>query len=298
MLTENARAKINLTLRVRGRRDDGYHALESLVSFAAIADGVSLSTGEPATVATDGDFASAIDGENLLSRALAELRREDASVILGAARLAKRLPVAAGLGGGSADAAALLRLVRQANPEAAIDWRSVAARLGADVPVCLENAPALMWGIGERLSPLTAAGDVPSGLAAVLVNPRVPLATRDVFRALAAPMLKGEVTPPTVPGFAALSDLLRYMREIGNDLEAPAQRLLPLIGEIKASLSAQAGCLHAALSGSGPTCFAVFETARDAEGARAAIARAQAGWWVEATEIEFPAGRGGVSSPG
>lgn len=302
MLTENARAKINLTLRVLGRREDGYHVLESLVSFADVADEVSLRVGVPAAVTADGDFASAIDGENLLARTLAELRGEAARLALGAVHLTKRLPVAAGLGGGSADAAALLRLVQRANLDtadaAAIDWRTIAARLGADVPVCLANAPALMWGIGERLLPLPPAPGAPPALPAVLVNPGMPLATRDVFRALAASKLDLPAATPSAPMLATAADLVAYMRATGNDLQGPALRLLPRIGEIQAALRAQAGCLHAALSGSGPTCYALFATAGDAEAARAAIARARPGWWVVATRIDFPAGGDGVSSPG
>ena len=186
-IREIARAKINLTLTVLGRRPDGYHDIESLVTFADIGDLVTLVSRPDRRLATSGPFAVDIEGENLLSTALMLLRETDPDLQLGAVELEKNLPVAAGLGGGSADAAALLRAVRQANPEraGAIPWHELAARLGADVPVCLAGTPALMRGIGDRIAPLAVA---PGGasLAAVLVNPRLALATAQVFQAFAA----------------------------------------------------------------------------------------------------------------
>src|SRR5262245_34650411 len=153
---ECARAKINLTLSVLGRRPDGYHELESLVSFADVADTLTLRTGPDCRITVRGPFAADIEGPNLLERALALLRECDTGLRLGPVELEKNLPVAAGLGGGSADAAALLRAVRRANPERAeqVPWHEVAARLGADVPVCLLGKPALMRGIGDRIEPL------------------------------------------------------------------------------------------------------------------------------------------------
>ncbi|MBX9589045.1 MAG: 4-(cytidine 5'-diphospho)-2-C-methyl-D-erythritol kinase, partial [Hyphomonadaceae bacterium] len=181
---ELAPAKINLTLAVRGRRADGYHELESLVTFADIHDAVVLEPGAEGSVTVAGAFAQYIGGENLLIRALALLREAEPGLRLGSVRLEKNLPVAAGLGGGSADAAALLRAVRRANPKHAggVPWLEIAARLGADVPVCLGARPALMWGIGEKIAPVPRLPP----LHAVIVNPRLPLPTADVFAALAA----------------------------------------------------------------------------------------------------------------
>jgi len=181
---ELAPAKINLTLSVLGRRADGYHELESLVTFADVHDIVTLEPGTGSGVMVAGPFAGYIGGENLLIRALTLLADADPALRLGSVRLDKHLPVAAGIGGGSADAAALLRAVKRANPEraASVAWLDIAARLGADVPVCLDAGPALMWGIGEKIA---AVARLPQAHA-VLVNPGLPLSTTDVFSALDA----------------------------------------------------------------------------------------------------------------
>lgn len=291
-IREQARAKINLTLRVLGRRPDGYHALESLVSFAEVADTVVLDVGQPPGVTVTGPFARAIVGDNLLQTTLDAARRLAPSLRVGAVHLTKNLPVAAGIGGGSSDAAALLRALRRANAAAgpAVDWLALASRLGADVPICLHDRPALMTGIGEHLAPLPAEAGA-SAMPAVLVNPMQPLATAAVFGELGAAALDaGQGVAAPAPRFGSLADALAYMRDIGNDLEAPAQRLLPVVGDIKRALTVQAACLHAAMSGSGPTCFGVFADAQAAEQAADAVHRAEPGWWVVATRIASPAG--------
>src|SRR6185295_156455 len=170
-IRELARAKINLTLTVRGRRPDGYHELQSLVTFAEVADEIEFHPGPDLGITCRGPFAPEIVGTNLVEATLRRLQDLGQGLRLGAVTLTKNLPVAAGLGGGSADAAAVLRAVRSANPDPAdrVAWRDIAARLGADVPVCLVGQPTLMWGIGDRLEPL--AQDLPE-LPAVLVNPR------------------------------------------------------------------------------------------------------------------------------
>ena len=179
---ELAPAKINLTLSVLGRRADGYHELESLVTFADVHDVVTLEPGAANSVVVAGPFAGYIGGENLLVRALTLLQDADPALRLGSVRLDKHLPVAAGIGGGSADAAALLRAIKHADPERAanVAWLDIAARLGADVPVCLGARPALMWGIGEKTEPLRRLPQA----HAVLVNPGLPLSTADVFKAI------------------------------------------------------------------------------------------------------------------
>jgi 4-diphosphocytidyl-2-C-methyl-D-erythritol kinase len=291
-IREQAPAKINLTLRVLGRRADGYHELESLVVFADVADGVTLivdaDEAPGGKVAVSGPFAADIVGDNLLDRALALLREADGALRLGPVELEKNLPVAAGLGGGSADAAALLRAVQRANLHRAplVPWRQVAARLGSDVTVCLVGAPAVMRGRGERIEPRGRATGR-GALAAVLANPRVALATGDVFRGLAGAV--PERPPRPVPAFADLAALLDHMRAVGNDLEAPAMAMLPVIGEVKAALADQPGCICAAMSGSGPTCFGLFEDQSSAAGAAAALAAGHPGWWVADTRLDFPA---------
>jgi 4-diphosphocytidyl-2-C-methyl-D-erythritol kinase len=272
-----------LALVVRGRRGDGFHDLVSLVTFADIHDEVTLDANAECALSVSGPFAQSIDGENLLSRTLALLREADPGLRLGSVHLVKNLPVAAGLGGGSADAAALLRAVRRANEQraAAVPWLEIATRLGADVPVCLAHRPALVWGKGESVHLLRRLPPVD----AVIVNPRVPLATAGVFAELqSGPAPMAEATPAP-PDFSDLDGLLDYVRALGNDLEAAAVGLLPQIGEIKALLATQAGCRFAAMSGSGPTCFGVFSSPVGAHRAALAIAAAKPSWWVEHTVL-------------
>ncbi|HJU33368.1 MAG TPA: 4-(cytidine 5'-diphospho)-2-C-methyl-D-erythritol kinase, partial [Hyphomicrobiaceae bacterium] len=220
---ELARAKINLTLNVLGRRADGYHDIESLVTFADIGDRITLDLGTGPKVSASGPFAGAIEGENLLETTLRLVHEGYPEVRLGAVALEKNLPVAAGLGGGSADAAALLRALRHANKErsASIDWGALARRLGADVAVCLAGVPAVMHGIGDIVDPLDEALRPPV-LAAVLINPRVPLPTAEVFSALALPASARTASgrPPAPPDVKDAAALVDYMRARGNDLES------------------------------------------------------------------------------
>src|SRR5262245_38065401 len=282
---EPARAKVNLTLAVHGRRADGYHELETLVTFAGVHDVVTLEAGADGRgrVAVSGPFARYISGENLLVRGLALLREADARLRLGPVRLEKNLPVAAGLGGGSADAAALLRAVQRANPEraAGVPWNEIAARLGADVPVCFGDLPALVSGIGERLAALR---ELPP-LHAVLVNPGVPLPTARVFAALNAGPAPSAGAVPMPPAFHEVEGVLGYMAERGNDLERAAIALVPAIGEAKAALAAQADCRFAAMSGSGPSCFGTFERRENARRAAEALAAEHPTWWVKSTTL-------------
>jgi len=291
-IRELARAKVNLTLRVFARRSDGYHDIISLVTFAGVGDRVTLYPGPDWRVTACGPFASAIEGENLLDRSLDQVRGLTPELRLGTIELKKALPVAAGLGGGSADAAALLRAVRRANPEhaAAIDWQRLAARLGADVPVCFAGKPAIIAGVGDRVEPLGPSHALPA-LACVLVNPRVPLPTARVFAAFDAsvdPSLQGHPRPrggtdAERAAFFDVDSLLTHIRDRGNDLEPAASRLLPVIAQIKRALGAQPGCRLAAMSGSGPTCFGIFSDAHAAQAAKRAIARAHPVWWVKFT---------------
>lgn len=284
VLIDTARAKVNLALRVLGRRDDGYHELASLVAFAAFGDRVSIDLDQAPGVACDGPFAAAIEGPNLISKTLDLLAGEDCDMRLGTVTLTKLLPVAAGLGGGSADAAAVLRLVRAHNLERAqsIDWHGLALRLGADVPVCLASRTCVMRGIGERLAPC----DMPP-MPAVLVNPQTPVPpdkTRRVFQALAA----GPVDRSRDPVVARQLDragLIALMQQIGNDLETSALTVMPAIAIVKRALLRQEGCLHAQLSGAGPTCFGLFASEEAALSAARSLAVAAPGWWVMATTL-------------
>jgi 4-diphosphocytidyl-2-C-methyl-D-erythritol kinase len=282
-IREPARGKVNLTLTVHGRRADGYHELESLVTFAAVHDVVSLDPDGGGGLEVSGPFAPDLAGGNILATASTLLRDADPGLRIGTVHLEKRLPVAAGLGGGSADAAALLRAVRRANAgrTARTPWEEIAARLGSDVPVCLGDCPALVWGRGERMAPVRRL----PAMDAVLVNPRVPLSTAAVFAALGRAPAGPAPMARAAPDLATLAEALDYVRTRGNDLEAPATGLLPVIGEIKAMLAAQAGCRLVAMSGSGPTCFAVLSDPEGADRAAANVAAARPEWWVVATTL-------------
>ena len=264
-----APAKVNLSLAVTGRRGDGYHELDSLVVFADVAD---MLTGEPAEYLefqVEGRFAP-------------DLAAEDDNLVLRAARLfgggrgarltlTKNLPVAAGLGGGSSDAAAALKLLAEL-------WQeplpaASATSLGADLPVCLRTAPARVSGIGEVLLP----AELPQ-LALVLVNPGVALPTGTVFDALGEAY--GE-PPPCPSRFKTLSDLLGYLMVAPNALEAPARTLRPEVGEVLEALANLPGCLLPRMSGSGATCFGLFAERGEAVAAADAIAAAHPGWWVQ-----------------
>lgn len=287
-LRDVARAKVNLTLRVIGRRADGYHELESVVAFADCADTLSFQPGGDLTLALDGPGAAECGGsdDNLVLKAARLLAQRVPDIRLGAFTLDKRLPVAAGIGGGSADAAAALRLLAQANELAADDAHLFeAAKLaGADVPVCLNSRSCLMMGVGETLAPLRLPA-----LPGVLVNPRVPVATRDVFQALG--LKNGELrvgsadilrAPAWPQDDAPVSQWLELIAAGRNDLEAPAVAIAPVIGEVLEMLRAFDGVQLARMSGSGATCFAIFATDADAAHAARALGVAQPAWWVHA----------------
>jgi 4-diphosphocytidyl-2-C-methyl-D-erythritol kinase len=281
--TELARPKVNLTLEVLGRRPDGYHELESLVAFASgVGDRLSLAPGGSGGLRVSGPFAPSITGDNLVARALQMLAELEPQLVLGGVLLDKELPVSAGLGGGSSDAAALLRLVRRANPTLApsVDWRAIASALGADVPVCFEDRAALMWGIGEHTIELP---DLPR-LPALLVNPlaEVPAAkTAEVFRRLAAPPLAGPSRARPKPGcFPDSAALVEHLRDRHNDLTDPARALMPVIDDVLGELARAPGTLLARLSGAGPTAFGIYDSGFAALTAARVVAARRPRWWV------------------
>jgi 4-diphosphocytidyl-2-C-methyl-D-erythritol kinase len=282
-LVENAPAKVNLTLRVLGRRPDGYHELESLVVFTDVGDTLRLTPGDGLTLAVRGPNAvqAGPDADNLVLKAASALAASIVGVRLGAFELEKMLPVAAGLGGGSADAAAALRLLARANELRLDDVRlyEAACASGADVPVCLEPRPRVMRGIGEILSePL----DLPP-LPAVLVNPGVAVATKDVFARWSPPAVPAPLFDWAVAGSIANRDqILRLIGLQANDLEEPAIAVAPAIAETLTALRALSGCRLARMSGSGATCFALFSTAAEAILAARALRARYPQWWVRA----------------
>jgi 4-diphosphocytidyl-2-C-methyl-D-erythritol kinase len=288
VLIEDGRAKVNLTLRVVGRRVDGYHDLESVVAFADCADRLSLLPGPRLDLKTTGPLAQACGetSDNLVFKAAQLLGERVPDLKLGEFTLDKVLPVAAGIGGGSADAAAALRLLAQANGLAMDDARliEVAKLTGADVPVCLASRACVMTGVGETLLPLA----LPK-MPCVMVNPRIPVATRDVFAALG--LRSGELLVGAADVFqaaawpeagASLEDWVEALAAGSNDLEAPATRIQPVIGEVLAALSATNGVWLARMSGSGATCFAIFENTAEAQRASQKIQFDHPQWWVHA----------------
>jgi 4-diphosphocytidyl-2-C-methyl-D-erythritol kinase len=287
-LVEDARAKVNLTLRVVGRRIDGNHDLESLVAFADCADSLSLAVGPELQLVTTGPLAQACGetSDNLVFKAAKLLGEQVPELKRGEFVLDKVLPVAAGIGGGSADAAAALRLLARVNNLAIDDPRliEVAELTGADVPVCLASHACVMTGVGETLLPLA----LPI-MPCVMVNPRVPVATRDVFGALGlrnGQLLVGASDVIEAAGWpeagASLEDWVEALAAGTNDLEAPATRIQPVIGEVIAALNATNGAWLARMSGSGATCFAIYENTAEAGRAAEKLRLDHPGWWVHA----------------
>jgi len=280
---EKAPAKVNLTLRVIGRRADGYHEIESLVAFAGVGDALTFTPGSAVALSVGGPTAAAAGeiADNLVLKAARALAERVERLKLGRFTLSKRLPVAAGLGGGSADAAAALRLLARANDLAPDDPRlmQAARATGADVPVCLDPRPRFMRGIGDVLSdPL----DLPR-LFAVLLNPGVAVATKDVFAALAVPAAE-ETAPAAI--CTGASALLAEIARGRNDLEGPAIELEPAIADALAVLRNLPGCRLARMSGSGATCFGLFDSMDAARGAARRLRVGYPAWWVRATALE------------
>lgn len=283
-----APAKINLALHITRRREDGYHDLESLIVFADVADEIEAVPAPEDSLTITGPFAGGLgNGEtNLVSRAVAAFRaRWPGAVETGLAlTLHKSLPVAAGIGGGSADAAAALRLMAGLSSQSIpiAELSALAAQLGADVPACLLSRPLVARGIGEILAPLPEFPE----LHIVLVNPMVPLATADVFRRLRThdnyplPALPTPLTRPAQLGI--------WLAETRNDLEPPAIKLLPVIGDLIERLRAAPGCILARMSGSGATVFGLFGSSTQAHQAASDLRQASPDHWVAAAPLIVP----------
>ena len=283
----DAPAKVNLFLHVTGRRGDGYHEIESLVAFAALCDRIEVRLAERLEFEIDGPFAARLDprAENLAVKAARALAEAAGIAPNARIRLHKALPVAAGLGGGSADAAAVLRGLR-AFWDLTISDEALAAlalRLGADVPVCLASRPGMMRGIGERIEAAPALPAAPI----LLVNPAVPLATAAVFAAREGPYSKPRRFDAALPDVPALAAALRGT---GNDLAPGARRLCPDIDAVLDAIETSPSCLLARLTGSGPTCFGLFPAQEHADRAAARIAAARPRWWVRSTRLHASPG--------
>jgi 4-diphosphocytidyl-2-C-methyl-D-erythritol kinase len=288
VVTEYAPAKVNLTLEVLGKRADGYHELSSLVAFTTgLGDVVILDTAKPVGVSVSGPFATSIAGANLIETTLRLIEMAAPDLQCGAVHLEKNLPVAAGIGGGSSDAAAVIRAVRTVNgaDAEAVDWQALALRLGADVPVCLASQLSWMTGLGERVRPLPA--DI--ALPAVIVNPLVPVPadkTAQVFRALrAGPLPEGYGSGEHAQGPLAGDQIIDAVMRGTNKLEAPALTIVPEIKAVLTALAKRPGCRLARMSGGGPTCFALFGDDAEAQAAAAQLSAGHPDWWVRATVL-------------
>ena len=282
---EKARAKVNLTLHIKGRRPDGYHELESLVAFADVCDELFFAPSSEDSLSLEGPFAGLVDGENLVLKAKRAVASWLGVAISGQFRLKKNIPVAAGLGGGSSDAAAAIRALLKVYGDASDARRFIerSAEIGADVPVCLHNSAAWMCGLGERVTPVSCLARLP----AILVNPRIKLPTAAVFKTLNAQPLRSDeaAPPPALSGWSTPEEAAAWLKDGRNDLEAPAIALEPAVERVLDTLRRLDGCLLARLSGSGPTCFGLFSSKDAAAGATRQIGESYPGWWVMATTL-------------
>lgn len=282
-----APAKVNLTLHVLGRRSDGWHELESVVAFAGCCDWLAFEPGEALALVVDGPTAASSGpvADNLVLRAARALAERAPGLRLGRFHLRKTLPVAAGLGGGSADAAAALRALAHENDIDADDDRlwAAARAVGADVPACLAARACVMTGLGERLGPPLD----PAPLFAVLANPGTPVPTPAVFAGLglARGVSTGAGPAPRIAAKLTRGDFIAVLQGGRNDLHASALGVAPAIAEALAALSRARGCRLARMSGSGATCFALYDDRRSAARAAGALKRAHPAWWVRATVL-------------
>jgi 4-diphosphocytidyl-2-C-methyl-D-erythritol kinase len=265
----HAPAKLNLFLNITGRREDGYHLLDSLFVFCSLVDTISIRPSQTLSISLSGPFAEGLEsGTDNIAMKAAELLRREASITLGARiTLEKHIPVAAGLGGGSADAAAVLRGL---NAFWGIGWpldrlQVLGAQLGADIPACLPSHPVIARGIGDQLSP--APGMPNCGI--LLVNPRVAVPTPAVFKAFKAmnPVIAARAFAPLPERFQSLGDMVGIIRHRGNDLLPAAVSVAPVVADVLQVLGGLPGARYAGLSGSGATCFALFDTQTEAHNA-------------------------------
>lgn len=283
--SETAYAKVNLALHLVERLSSGYHRLDSVAAFVGVGDRLQATTNPQGTLqlVIDGPYGEGLPTENNLILRAAHCLQQQAKLPLGAhIRLSKQIPVGAGLGGGSADAAAALRLLNRL-------WglhyndamlAELGGQLGADIPVCVFSQSARMEGIGELLSPIPHIPPLPL----VLVYPNVPLWTPDVFRAMTGKSFSGRLSAIPAMG-AALEDWMEWLHKNSNDLEQAAHSLNPHIAIILSALNSQEGCTLARMSGSGSACFGLFATHAQAVAAEQKLQSAQPNWWVRASQL-------------
>ncbi|ABG32894.1 4-diphosphocytidyl-2C-methyl-D-erythritol kinase [Roseobacter denitrificans] len=281
-----APAKINLTLHVTGQRPDGYHLLDSLVAFADVGDVLRLEPADVWQMKTVGPEAEAVpDGaENLVLKAAALLDGAPKAAFT----LTKNLPVASGIGGGSADAAAAFRGLCAATPHHDpnnIDTQRRLLSLGADIPMCLHCVTARITGIGEEITPVAQF----PALHAVLINPRVAVSTPAVFKAMK--QRNNPPMPDIPPESCDVKDLVEWLRAQRNDMQEAATTLEPAIATVQAALEGHRACQLARMSGSGATCFGLFHTAQAAQQAARDLSRDYPQWWIRPTQLGSQAER-------
>jgi len=275
--TLHAHAKINLFLHVGDKRADGFHALQSLVAFTQVGDELSFAPDVGLSLVINGPFAKGLSAgaDNLILKAALCLSHDKGAAIT----LTKNLPVASGIGGGSADCAATLRGLSRlwGLPSDTAALQKFGERLGSDVPVCISRQPQWMEGRGEIVTPLPALPQLPI----VLVNPGIGVPTGKVFGALQE---RRGVDLPLPPAFASAAELVAYLNQTSNDLEAPARAIAPAINTVLETIAGE-GALLARMSGSGATCFGLFDSDDAAKQAATAMRAQNPGWWVEASQL-------------
>ena len=292
LFSNTANAKINLNLSVLGKRADGYHALDSLVTFAVLGDELSVSSSDELTLSYEGAFASDLkdsfvhESDDLVLKAATALQQESGTSMGAALQLTKSVPLGAGLGGGSTDAAACLRLL---NSFWKLDWSmealmTLGANIGSDIPACLMNAPCRMSGRGEHVTKI----DTLPILFCVLVNPGVHLSTAEIFRKLNTLKIDADKrnTPnEKLPDLTTYEALYNYLQNTGNDLLSPAMEIAPSIGLVLDAIS-NTGADISAMTGSGSTCFGLFKDEASARHAKEQLKELFPDYWVEATALK------------
>ena len=292
LFSKTANAKINLNLSVLGKRPDGYHALDSLVTFAALGDELSVSSSDELSLTYKGAFASdlkssfVVQADDLVLKAAKALQQESGTLMGALLQLTKSVPLGAGLGGGSADAAACLRLL---NSFWKLDWSldalmTLGAHIGSDVPACVMNAPCRMTGRGEHVTKI----DTLPILFCVLVNPRMSVSTAEIFRKLNKPHIDMdalEATSEPLPIFANHDVLYNYLQNTGNDLLSSAIETAPVIGLVLDAIN-DTGADISTMTGSGSTCFGLFKDEVSALHAKEKLKGVFPDYWVEATALK------------
>ncbi len=279
VLTIPAPAKVNLALHITGQRDDGYHLLDSLVVFGGASDVIHFRQSDHLHLSVTGPFSEGLrhEPDNLMVRAARLLADELGLKAQADLTLEKNLPIAAGIGGGSADAAATMLGLFQLWDRTIRDdtLRAIALSLGADVPMCLEGSCLRAEGIGDELTP---GPRLPNDLGLVLINPHIPISTPDIFK-----NLKSKDNSPMGPmpsAFLSATALAEWLSEQRNDLELAAIAQAPIIENVLQALNDDGDCLLARMSGSGATCYGMFATAKHAEYAARRLAFSHPNWWV------------------